>query len=366
MRPFVRSDDAGQRWVGDVRLLPYRLPLAQIDATLAQLAQSDSFLAYDPDLGWAPRPHGHSGSGPFRVNGSGIRADDETALVGPAGVLRIALFGDSFTFGDEVPAEQTWAAALARGIAARGIAAEVLNFGVNAYGTDQAYLRWQRDGRRFHPDVVIYGFQPENVLRDLNVFRPLYFNGTEVPLSKPRVVVRDDALATVNVPTIPPADMARVLATLPDQPLLAYERYYAPWYTTRWWLHSELAALVATLAASHEHTLFRLDDEGSALALRIVEAFARDVHASGAAFLVVHLPRKEDMLAQRERRELWYGALLRAFRERFPLLSPTERAAQIDDALFAPHGHYAPALNAIVGEALVDPVLAAAAARAPR
>jgi hypothetical protein len=364
VRTLARRDDTGQEWLGEIRLLPYRLPLAKLDATLAQLARGDSFLAYDEHLGWAPRPHAHSTSGPFRVNGSGIRADDETPRVPPAGVLRVATFGDSFTFGDEVAADQTWGAFLARDLAARGVAAEVLNFGVNAYGMDQAYLRWQRDGRAFHPDVVIYGFQPENVLRNLNVFRPLYFAGTEVPLSKPRFVVQGDALATVNEPTIPSSEMARVLATLPEQPLLAYERYYEPWYASRWWLRSKLLALVATLTATREDALFHLDDEGSTLAVRIADAFARDVAASGAGFLVLHLPRREDMLAQRAGRDVWYGTLLRTLGERFVVVSPAQ-GIEVDDALFAPRGHYAPALNRIVGQALVEPVLAAAAARPP-
>jgi hypothetical protein len=368
VRVLVRTDDTGQRWLGDLRLLPYRLPQAQIAATLARLERGDTFLAYDPDLGWAPRPHARSTSGPFRVNGAGIRADDESAAAPRPGVLRIALFGDSFTFGDEVPLEDTWGAALERGLAARGVAAEVLNFGVNAYGMDQAYLRWKRDGRRFHPDVVIYGFQPENVLRDLNVFRPLYFAGTEVPLSKPRLVIDGDELVTLNVPTIPPAEMPQVLATLPEQPLLAHERFYDPWYAPHWWEHSALAAALATVAATREDALFRLDDEGHALAGRIAGAFAHDVAASGAAFLVVHLPRKQDLLAKRSGRDLWYAPLLRDLDARFTVLSPTDGLGEVGDALFARRGHYARPLNEIVGRALVEPVLAAAHERtgAPR
>ena len=36
-----------------------------------------------------------------------------------------------------------------------GIRAEVLNFGVGAYGMDQAYLRWREQGKNFAPDIVI-------------------------------------------------------------------------------------------------------------------------------------------------------------------------------------------------------------------
>src|SRR5690348_16745610 len=139
----VRRDEDGQEWLREVRLRPYRLPLRHIDETLAHLEHGTCFLAYDPDLGWAPRPGARSADGLQRVDAGGIRRDGETALAPPPGVLRVALFGDSFTFGDEVALGETWGAALERGIAARGIEAEVLNFGVNAYGIDQAFLRWQ-------------------------------------------------------------------------------------------------------------------------------------------------------------------------------------------------------------------------------
>lgn len=273
-------------------------------------------------------------------------------------MLRVALFGDSFTFGDEVPLDETWGAYLERGLAARGVQAEVLNFGVNAYGIDQAYLRWRRDGRRYVPQVVVFGFQPENALRDLNVFRALYFAGSEVPLSKPRLVVRDGELAPVNVPTLPPDELAAVLGSLDGHPLLEHERYHG-WYADRWWRRSKLAALVESVVVQRRAGELALDDEARDLAERIVAAFDRDVTASGAAFLVVHLPRQADLLARRAGRELWYDDLLRSLAERHALLDPTAGVAG-PDAAFAPHGHYAPELNRAIGEALVEPVLEAA------
>ena len=360
VRLWSHRDDTGQRWVGNLRLIPYQLPQAQIRTTLERLQDGDTFLAYDAELGWAPRPNAQSESGPFRVNGAGIRSDAETSLATPPGVLRIALFGDSFTFGDEVGAGDTWGAKLERALVERGVKAEVLNFGVNAYGMDQAYLRWQRDGRRYHPAIVIYGFQPENVLRNLNVFRPLYFASTEVPLAKPRFVIRDGALALHDVPTIPPGEMADVLAALPNHPLIADERYFAPWYAPRWWLHSEAVALLETLVVTRDGALFRIDDEGQELAVRLAGEFARDVEAHRAAFLVLHLPRKQDLRTMRAGSEPWYGALAHALADRFAMVDPTRGLVAIDDTLFEPRGHYAAALNQMIGEALVEPVLQAA------
>jgi hypothetical protein len=362
VRVFVRRDADGQEWVRTLRLRPYRLPLGQIGETLAHLQEGTSFLAYDSGLGWAPRPGARSPDGMSRVDLGGIRSDGETPLAPRPGVLRIAIFGDSFTFGDEVRQDETWGAALERALAARGVAAEVLNFGVNAYGMDQAYLRWRACGQSYHPAVVLLGFQPEDVLRNLNVFRPLYFMGSEVPLSKPRFIVRDGALTTVNVPAILPDRMLGALAAIAAEPLLEHERFFTA-FEHRWWMRNKTAALVATLLADVWTSPFHLDDEAHDLAKRIVAAFAHDVHAPGAAFLIVHLPRREDLATLHASGALWYGDLLRELDQRHTVAHPETAITRLDDSMFAPRGHYAPALNRLVGEALVEPVLRAAQAR---
>jgi hypothetical protein len=361
VRALVTRDADGQEWVRDVRLLPYRLPLPRIAELLTRVANGATFLAYDPDLGWAPRRSARSAGDRYRVETGGIRRDADVPLAPPPGVLRVALFGDSFTFGDEVPLDETWGAFLERGLASRGVAAEVLNFGVNAYGMDQAYLRWQRDGRRYRPQVVVYGFQPENALRNLNVFRSLYFAGSEVPLSKPRFVLRDGALATVNVPTVPPGDLAGVLAALDAESLLEHERY-GGWYEERWWRRSKVVALLEALGAQRTSGALSLDAEARDLAERLVAAFADDVAASGAAFLVVHLPRKADAIALRDGEDLWYDALLRALDGSHTVVDPFVGVRGPVETLFAERGHYAAGLNRAVGEALVGPVLEAARA----
>lgn len=355
VRVLVHRDADGQEWLYDRRLQPYRLPQRQIAATLSRLQAGTSFLAYDPELGWSPRPGARSADGLSRVDAGGIRTDRDIPVERAAPGLRVALFGDSFTFGDEVGQEQTWGAALERRLADRGVAVEVLNFGVNAYGMDQAYLRWRRDGRRYRPDVVVFGFQGEDVLRNVNVFRPLYFERSEVPLSKPRFVERGGALVLLNVPTIPPAELPRAFAALEAEPLFAYERFGAP-FAGRWWLHVKVAALLAPALASTDP--WHLDAETRSLASRIVAAFAEDVASASAAFLVVDLPRREDLATLRRGGALWYGDVFGDLARRHRLVSPLAGAAGADDpASFRPRGHYGPALTAAIGAGLVEPVL---------
>jgi hypothetical protein len=116
--------------------------------------------------------------------------------------------------------------------------------------------------------------------------------------------------------------------------------------------------VVATMIDGHQDP-FRLDAEARELAGRIVDAFAKDVHAAGAVFLVVHLPRREDLVRLRDQQGLWYEALLRDLDERHVVVHPERSLAALDDGMFAPQGHYAPALNRVVGESLIDPILRA-------
>src|SRR5512147_1251033 len=109
----------------------------------------DPYFCFDSDLGWCIRPNGVSKNGLFRANAVGLRGDRDYAPQPPTGVTRIAVFGESFVHGDKVANEETWPHLLE--IAAADV--EVLNFGVNGYGTDQALLRYRRDGVAYHPQV---------------------------------------------------------------------------------------------------------------------------------------------------------------------------------------------------------------------
>ena len=65
----------------------------------------------------------------------------------------MVVLGDSFTFGLGVDDDSTYCAQLEELVPDL----EVLNMGVNGYGTDQQLLHWNMNGRRFSPDLVLIG-----------------------------------------------------------------------------------------------------------------------------------------------------------------------------------------------------------------
>jgi len=142
----------------------------------------------DPDLGWTTRPNTTTSN--YTINKDGIRASREYSKAVPPDKIRIAAFGNSFTFGSYMKNDQTWEYF----IETLDSRLEVLNFGVGTYGVDQAYLRYKRDGMRFNPQFVLIGFLPENINRHVNVYRPFYSRRGGMPLSKPRFFLKNNQL----------------------------------------------------------------------------------------------------------------------------------------------------------------------------
>jgi hypothetical protein len=109
---------------------------------------------YHPLYGWTNLPGYRSDSRvPFSVtiNSQGLRASREYALSPEAGTHRIAVLGDSCTFGEDVDDDQTLPYYLERHLQAT----DVLNFGVHGYGLGEMVLRMENEVFSYHPDVVV-------------------------------------------------------------------------------------------------------------------------------------------------------------------------------------------------------------------
>ncbi|MEO0652849.1 MAG: SGNH/GDSL hydrolase family protein, partial [Planctomycetota bacterium] len=120
--------------------------------------------AHHPRYGWT-NPAGlrdfvEPGHPPRSTNAAGLRGEREYVRESRAG-LRIALVGDSFTFGTHQADGRIWAAALERALAP----GEVLNFGVPGYGIDQALLRLEDEALGWRPQVVVFAIFATNPQR---------------------------------------------------------------------------------------------------------------------------------------------------------------------------------------------------------
>ena len=114
---------------------------------------------YDPELGWLPIPNSagaFAGSRTISIrhNSLGLR-DVEPARTDRPTVLFV---GDSFVWGYDVEASERFTDLLRAELP--GI--EIVNAGVNGYGTDQEYLLLKRIWSAFRPDVVVLNFTSAN------------------------------------------------------------------------------------------------------------------------------------------------------------------------------------------------------------
>lgn len=348
--------------------------LAQLDATLAAMQTKAPRYVYDGDLGWVTRPFATWQGDRYAADAEGARvAAPGGAHAAAPGDLRIAIFGDSFTWGYGVAHGETWGAVLEHALRAAGVPASVRNFGVGGYGMDQAWLRFRKEAPVWRPQHVVFGLQPENARRNLNLIRPLYQRNTNAPFSKPRFLREKGALRLLNHPALPPDALPALLADFERWPFAPYEAFYTPVRRDPPAMPHLVALLSARLAARpDEMDALSPGTEGGDLARAIVDGFAADVAASGARFHVLLLPTRA-LLAGREDAEP-LRRLLAALSARHDVVDPSEDLAaalreQGAEAFFADGGHYAAVGHRIAGEALAahwSDVRSGAALMAPR
>ncbi len=156
------------------------------------------FDVYHPTRGWAIQPGLRdlpvfSGK-TLSTNSAGMRGPLEYAEARSAGVRRMVLLGDSFTFGESVSDEETYA----RQLSLLMPNLEVLNLGVHGYGNDQMLLVLQEEGVHFHPDLVVLAFVHEDLDRNVLAFRDF---------AKPRFLLSGGKLVLTNTPVPTPGEV---------------------------------------------------------------------------------------------------------------------------------------------------------------
>jgi len=223
----------------------------------------EASYAFSPTLGWALRPNVRTDR--VTSNSQGVRGSREYAAEPGPGIRRVLCVGDSFTFGAGLLDEQTMPARLEVALNGDGTARwEVLNFGVEGYGTDQQWLYFADRGLRYKPDVVVLGFFDMNLERNVMSFRDY---------AKPYFTLVDGRLVLHNVPVPSPPE---ILARKPELP------------------RSRLASLASTLAQDFRQSMSVGDlahTHAGAVTLAIVEAMREAVVGHGARFVLMTIPR---------------------------------------------------------------------------
>ena len=278
---------------------------------------------HDPVLGHRLMPNLSNvlyKGGLVSTNDHGVRGHAPHPYERVDGRRRFVVVGDSYTMGQEVNDQQTWAAVLESLDPTR----EVINLGTSAYGIDQATLMMREEGLRYRPDVVLFGYFRDDLYRDMSAF---------ACSSKPQFVERGDRLVLEGVPVPSPEALRSRIRRTPF--LWQFWRYFR----------------------DHPHKAEPTIDASNALGHRILSLAAEMSQTRGARLVLVHLPDVFAFMHEPEWRDPFFtractipgvvcvDPLPRMRAE----LARTGRSAH--EAFFRIH-HYNPHGNQVVAEAV--------------
>src|SRR6476659_3031427 len=309
-----------------------------------------SYLVHDDFLGWTVGPNRGKADTLYSTDSSGIRIPHSgMGLTKHGEKIRIALLGDSYTFGQEVACEDTWGYVLEKSL---GPDFQVLNFGVPGYGVDQAFLRFQRDVRRWKPRIVIYAINYGAVRRTMIVYTFLSRPDWNYPFSKPRFIIRDGEVKEMNVPALSPETIFSK-ASISELPFLEYEVGYkeSDWQYKPYPL-SFFARLFVSLSPSWSRPNPEVsDDTLLAVNTSILKAFLQSAAETGAIPVVVYLPAPIELGKPISPLDVGKRVLEKADIEPADLL-PCLMKSNPADRLVPSGQHYSPQANAAIADCL--------------
>jgi hypothetical protein len=259
--------------------------------------------------------------------------------------------GDSYTFGLEVPFESTWGDKLEKQLPVRS---QVLNFGVDGYGVDQAYLRYHRDVRPWRPEVVIFGFINHDLYRSMVVYPFISFPEWGFPFSKPRFEVVNGQLTLLATST-ENAEVFFSLESVTDLPYVEYDPGYDKrGWEYRWFYRSYLVRLIlGRFPRWPDPSPHASRDAIATLNAKILEQFVREVIGEGSVPYIVYFPSRGDFSGdERGARDLIFSDL-RHKGIQYEDLTPCMRNSEHRSNLFIEgHPHYSMEGNAAAAECL--------------
>lgn len=220
------------------------------------------FDIFDPIRGWALKPGLRNmpiAAGKIlNSNLKGIRGTKEYEYAKPADKKRIAVLGDSFTFGEEVSDNETYSYYLQELLPDT----EVINFGVHGYAHDQMLLYLENEVLKYNPDIVILGFIDDDMARNLMNFRDY---------AKPRFELRNDTLYLKDCPVPPPETIIRTEA-----------------------FRLKFIDLLSMAWSINMHKSGFLHRQKKKLTAAILDRMVSRINSSGAIALLVHMPMYVD------------------------------------------------------------------------
>ena len=132
-------------------LIPNRkiqvVDIYEMNKRINEFAKKGAASNFDSLLGWTMKPLAseQNEDWSYRIDERGARLNNKNK-----NRTRISTYGDSFTFCDQVCDDETWQYYLSD-----LTKSNVINFGVGGYGTDQAFIRIEREFDNNPTEIVM-------------------------------------------------------------------------------------------------------------------------------------------------------------------------------------------------------------------
>ncbi len=262
----------------------YVLPIRYDErVVLDEGRSSGAYRVYDSLLGWS---HGtwQSSDSMYYSDSNGYRCSRESWLgkIPTPSHYDLICIGNSFTHGDAVPYEDTWAHMLSG-----SIGRSALNMGVGGYGIDQAILRFMSTGKTC--DTAILGLVAGDLERSLTTVYNYYKGGVK---TKPKFKFSDSGYVLMNVPCVRPTEfVARPVTPEAENVYLGIDGYND--YLNKegmWWTNSVFLRLIFSSIEQRRHKKAPVYmSEGSEFdyCIRIINVFKRHCVSKGIVPVVL-------------------------------------------------------------------------------
>jgi hypothetical protein len=283
----------------------FRLSQTQRDS-IPTFISGNASLIFDNNLGWLLPYENY------------VRTNRNISVQAEAGKFRILSFGDSFTHGDGVDAEEAFPELLNT----MDQRIDSLNLGVSRYGLDQEYLMYLDHGATFKPDLVLICFMPENILRHVNVFRPFYAYGDNPPLTKPRFYLDSGKLKLIPNPFQKVTDYNALLESeIETLQRIGKDDFFFENYKwdDSWEMTPGLRLLNHVYYTSKKKIrlkqiltkwTYRENSKALSITIELMKAFNAKVQEQGAKPVIVIVPRYQDLWVYVEKGTTYYEPLI--------------------------------------------------------
>jgi hypothetical protein len=336
-----------------------------------EMAHEGSYYTYDRILGWTVAPSRSDKTGLQFSSTEGLRsphvgmsfADLRARHSGvseqPASV-RIALIGDSMISGYEVRCEESWGHKLEALLQPQ---VQVLNFGVPAFGLNQAFLRYEKDVRAWQPQIVVIGISSEMIKR-INSIYPFLMNPawSDSLFIRPRLVMKNHVPLAINYPLPEPRDIFSH-STIQELPYLDLDEYYHPFQWERggiWHLaeRSYIFRFANSLRPPVEAQSEDILHKAMQMSQFVTQHLVRKVLNDGAVPLIVVFPYQYELRMPADPENTDFSLPARMLHNAgLEYYDATDCLIEVGiSEAYTVGGHYSPKANAHIAECL-EPVL---------